>query len=184
MKKISYICLCFLLFCIHSYGQDRTIINELNTYRPTEGSIIIYQDEALNKVLGNKVSPSTSNTTSTTTNANAAIKGQLSTTKDETNTKSTTASKTPTKAKGYRIQVYSGNDQKRSKDEAYARRSQIRSVYPNMDVSITYSSPVWRVRAGNFRSRAEAQQALNEMKSRFSSFGREMHIVDDVIKIY
>lgn len=171
--------MCFILFCIHSYAQqNKTIITELNTYRPTEGNIIIYQDNIIDKMLGHDVvvTKSTSNPKSNT---------QLST-DSNTNSTTTTVSKEAKvgKARGYRIQVYSGNDQRRSKDIAYSRKSDIKSAYPNMDVSISYTSPVWRVRAGSFRTRSEAEQALREMKSRFSSFGKEMHIVDDVITIY
>lgn len=167
MKKISLIFLCFFMCCIYSFSQQsKSIINELNTYKPTYGSIVIYQDDAVTKMLGNKVVVS---------NGTSTWKNQLSTTKSEEGKETSKSTKT-VRARGYRIQVYSGNDQKRSKDEAYSRRSQIKSTYPNMDVNITYASPVWRVRAGSFKTRNEAEQALKEMRSSFSSFGKEMHI--------
>lgn len=171
MKKISYLLFCFFLFCIHSYAQqNKSIVNELNTYKPQQGRIIIYQDDAVAKMLGQNVILSSS----------SSSQNQLSTNKlDENSTGDHTV-----RTRGYRIQIYSGNDQRRSKNIAESRRNQIKSAYPNMDVSISYSSPVWRVRAGSFKTRAEADQALKEMKSRFSSFGREMHVVDDVITVY
>lgn len=173
MKKIGYLLFYFFLFCIHSsYAQqNKSIIKELNTYRPQQGTIIIYQDDAVTKMLGQNIAVSSNS---------GNIQSQLSSDRsDDSGSREHTA-----KARGYRIQVYSGNDQRRSKNIATARRNEIKSTYPNMDVSVSYSSPVWRVRAGNFRSRADAEQALKEMKTRFPSFGREMHIVDDVITIY
>ena len=59
----------------------------------------------------------------------------------------------------------------------------MQSAYPNMDATISYASPVWRVRVGNFKTHEQAQQALSEMKDKLPSFGREMRIVEDVIKV-
>lgn len=175
MRKISYTFFCFILFCIHTYAQEnKTIITELNTYRPSQGTIIIYQDNVIDNMLGHDIvvtQPSTS-----------SVSSQLGSS-DESGTITTRDTK-GVKTRGYRIQVYSGNDQRKSKDIAYSRKNNIKSAYPNMDVSISYTSPVWRVRAGSFRTRAEADQALKEMRSRFPAFGKEMHIIDDVITVY
>ena len=173
MKKIGYLLFYFFLFCIHSsYAQqNKSIIKELNTYRPQQGKIIIYQDDAVTKMLGQNIVLS----------SGSSMQSQLSSDRSDD---SNVGRESTARARGYRIQIYSGNDQRRSKDIATSRRNQIKSTYPNMDVSVSYSSPVWRVRAGGFRTRAEAEQALKEMRSKFPSFGREMHIVDDVITVY
>lgn len=171
MKKFIYVFLVFIVFGLHVKAQTSgSIIDELNTSHRGQGNITIYQDNVIKNLVG------TSNSLSSST-----ITNQL---RDTSSSSSISREPVSTsKARGYRIQVYSGNDQKKSRTEAYSRRDIVRRSYPNMDVTIAYHSPVWRVRAGNFRSREEAQQALNEMKSKFPSFGKEMHIVDDVIKI-
>ena len=115
--------------------------------------------------------------TSASTSGTTDVESQLSVVSDNNSTK------TFVKAKGYRIQVYSGSDQKRSKNEAQYRKDAVQSAYPNMDATISYASPVWRVRVGNFKTHEQAQQALSEMKDKLPSFGREMRIVEDVIKV-
>jgi hypothetical protein len=176
MKRLLYIFFCFISVCLYTQAQNKSIIDDLNTAKSGEGKIVIYQDEAIKNLVGTNIlnTPTTNNsmgnqlaTDSTTEEVNAGKK----------------VSKNVVRARGYRIQVFSGNDQKRSKNEAYSRKSSVQSAFPNMDVSITYKSPVWRVRAGNFKTYEQATQALNEMKARFPGFGREMHVVDDVVRI-
>ncbi|MEN9919666.1 MAG: hypothetical protein RL662_2102 [Bacteroidota bacterium] len=180
MKKYFYILFFSFISCVCLHAQSLSIINELNTAKAGQGKITIYQDDVIKNLilsgLSNKVSDE------------PVVDNQLNTTATETRAREkaiTTASteKKTIKAKGYRIQVYSGSDQGRSKNEAQYRRSMIQSSFPNMEVNITYNSPVWRVKAGNFRTREQAIQALSDMKSKFSGFGREMYIISDAIKI-
>ena len=42
---------------------------------------------------------------------------------------------------GYRIQVYSGNDQRRSKQEASQKEKQIKEIDPQMETYITFNAP-------------------------------------------
>lgn len=152
-------------------AQDRSIVDDLNTIKPGEGKIVIYQDEAIKSILGtNVVTSVTSSTSDYQLTADSAASSNNTSTKF-------------VKARGYRIQVFSGNDQKRSKEEANARKTAILELYPNMDVTVSYSSPVWRVKAGNFKTQEQATYALNEMKAKFPSFGREMHVISDVVRI-
>lgn len=170
MKKTVYILFCLLSVCLYTNAQSVSIIDDLNTTKSGQGKIVIYQDEAIKSMVGR---PIVSHNVSTTANND-----QLASTKEAEG-----SSKTYIRAKGYRIQVYAGNDQKRSKNEAQGRRSEILSVYPNMEVSVSYTSPVWKVKAGNFKTREQATEALNEMKSQFPGFGREMHVISDAVNI-
>lgn len=170
MKKIIYLLLSFFSFCCYTNAQ-KSIIDDLNTTKTGQGKVTIYQDDAIKNLLGTPLLGKGS--------GNNNILNQLNTTSDENNE----TSKKYVKARGYRIQVYSGSDQKRSKNEAQYRRNTIQSSFPNMEVSVTYNSPVWRVKAGNFKTREQASQALSEMKARFPGLGREMYIVNDVVKI-
>ena len=156
-------------FCLNA--QTRSIVDDLNTAKQGEGKIVIYQDEAISKLLGTNIV--------TTTFAN--VDNQMAANDLSTGTSSTSSNFV--KARGYRIQVFSGNDQKRSKDEANSRKAAILAIYPNMDVTVSYSSPVWRVKAGNFKTQEQATNALKDMKDRFPTFGREMHVISDVVKI-
>lgn len=171
MRKSIYVIFCILCCSLYGYSQNGTsIINDLNTTKGGQGRIVIYQDEAISNLVGSTIKGSSE--------ANKEnIASQLSSVAE-----SPKDSKNFVRAKGYRIQVFSGSDQRRSKNDAYSRKSSVQSVYPNMDVAVSYASPVWRVRAGNFKNREEAQQALREMKDKLP-FGGEMRVVEDVVRI-
>lgn len=168
MKKAIYILSCLFLVCLHGSAQNTSIIDELNQNRAGQGKITIYQDDAIKRLVGTSIARNTPN--------DDLILSQLD------NTVTNTA-KSFIRAKGFRIQVYSGNNQRLSKNEAESRRDAILSSFPNMEVNVTFNSPVWRVKAGNFRTQEQASEALNELKNRFPSFGREMYIVSDVVKL-
>lgn len=172
MKKTVYILFCLLSVCLYTNAQSVFIIDDLNTTKAGQGKVVIYQDEAIKNMVGRPIA------SHNVASATASNDLQLSSTKE-----ADTSAKTYIRARGYRIQVYSGNDQRRSKNEAQARRNEILSAYPNMDVSISYNSPVWKVKAGNFKTQEQAAAALNEMKSEFPAFGREMHVISDVVNI-
>jgi len=167
MKKITYISFFFFLFSLCGNAQT-SIVNDLNQTKSGQGKITIYQDDAIKKLVGTSITKNTPN--------DDLILQQLDPT-------STNGHKSIIKTKGYRIQVYSGNNQRLSKNEAESRRNAIQSSFPNMKVSVVYNSPVWRVKAGNFRTHEQASHALNELKNRLPSFGREMYIVNDVVEL-
>lgn len=62
---------------------------------------------------------------------------------------------------GYRIQVYSKND----RQEALDIRATLLQRYPNLSVYLIYKQPTYRVRVGDFISRAEAANLSKELKS-------------------
>lgn len=171
--KYHWIILLFaLLFCPYISAQSPDIIKDLNTDKTGQGTVRIYQDESLEGLLGSKRTPgSTANT-----NELMGASGLNDTTTDAQPTHYI-------QAKGYKIQIFSGNDQKKSKDVAYSRKSLIQGSYPNLEVTITFNSPVWRARAGNFKTYEQASQALTELKATFPSFGKEMQIVESAIKL-
>lgn len=173
MNKLLFL-LSFALFLpLYMQAQSKSIIDDLNTNKgPSEGKIVIYQDESIKNMVGSTI------TVSSEISGSNDLQVQLSPNMD-----SSYSGKNFLKAKGYRIQVFSGSDQKTAKNIAQNRKSNIQSTYPNMSATVTYSSPVWRVRAGDFKTIEQAQQALTDMKVKFPSFGREMRIVEDVIKV-
>lgn len=67
---------------------------------------------------------------------------------------------------GFRIQIYSGSS-KKAKGESMAAKSLLLSNFPNTAVYLEYKAPFWRVRAGDFRSKNEAMELNNRLKSLF-----------------
>lgn len=73
------------------------------------------------------------------------------------------------KIQGYRTQVFSGNNQRKSKDEAFRKEKEIKELFPDVPTYVTYNAPFWRLRIGDFRSHEEAyhmQRLLEWMHSR------------------
>lgn len=65
---------------------------------------------------------------------------------------------------GYRVQVYNG-----SKKETLNKRSKFLNVFPNMPVYTVYESPEYKVQAGDFRTRLEAEKFLKQVVNEFGS---------------
>lgn len=90
------------------------------------------------------------------------------------------------KMAGYRIQVFSdGRNQNTLESRAKARGNMILSKFPKYKGQIyTFSSsPNWFTRVGNFRTSAEANSALTELKKAFPNFSSEMRVVKSQIVI-
>ena len=87
------------------------------------------------------------------------------------------------KVDGYRTQVFSGNNQRESKDEAFRKEGEVKELFPNIPTYVTYTAPFWRLRVGDFRTHEEAYHVLRRLMAAFPSYGKEMYIVREEIKI-
>ena len=70
---------------------------------------------------------------------------------------------TPIVVFGYRVQVFFGSDRK----EAYNEQARFNSLYPELATYISYTQPNYRVKVGDFRTRAEAQKLITELRPIF-----------------
>lgn len=68
------------------------------------------------------------------------------------------------KAKGYRIQVYAGNNTRASKDRANAVYRAIRAQYPDLPVHTEFRNPRWLCTVGEFLYYEEAYEVLRRLK--------------------
>lgn len=89
-----------------------------------------------------------------------------------------------TVGKGYRVQVFSGNNQHTAKQEAFQREVTLKRDFPDLETYVTFKSPFWRLRVGNFRSYEEAYSTMRKIKDAYPQYGKECYIVKDDIKIY
>lgn len=140
-------------------AQKKEILQELNAVVPGKGRVTVYEDESISHVLGRPMgAPRT-----VYTNADGTIRYH--------------------KMRGYKIQAFSGNNQRTSKNEAIRKQGQINNAFPELETVVLFDSPFWRLRVGNFATREEAQEVMEELRSTFPSFGKEMYIVVDEVKI-
>lgn len=161
MTKSFYIFLAFFLCSVYTFSQseEKTIIEELNSRKLGQGKVVVMQDEVVDGLLAVRQKTDT-----------AQKLGVIDPDAEFT------------KVKGFKIQVYSGNNQQRSKREAETKQTQVKTLYPELESNVTYNSPFWRLRVGNFLTREDAETVLQEMKKSFPVMGREMYVVSDVVK--
>lgn len=80
---------------------------------------------------------------------------------------------------GYRIQVYMDNNQKKSKDEAYAREKKLKDKFPDLTTYISFSSPFWKLRVGDYRTHADALVMAKKLRESYPELSSEILIVKD-----
>jgi uncharacterized protein YdhG (YjbR/CyaY superfamily) len=71
--------------------------------------------------------------------------------------------KAKTTERGYRIQVFSGNN----RTEYEKARGYILQYFPNLETYVSYSQPTYKLKVGDFLSRTEAENHLSSLQSRF-----------------
>ncbi len=84
---------------------------------------------------------------------------------------------------GFRVQIFSGNSQRTSKNEAFSKEKEVKELFADITTYVTYNAPFWRLRVGDFRTHDEAYHMLRQLKETFPSYGKEMYIVSEKIKI-
>jgi hypothetical protein len=140
----------------HYTGGRQTIFDEMQAYRAGKGSVIIDQPAGIRNLVGSHMS------------------GDIETGSD---------GKMFLKFQGYRIQVFSSNDQRTSKDEAFRRERELKEAVPELSMYVTYTAPFWRLRVGDFSSHEEAYYIQRQLMQQFQRYGKEMYIVREDIKL-
>jgi hypothetical protein len=59
--------------------------------------------------------------------------------------------------------VFYGSDRR----EVFSQQAKFKSLYPTLNTYITYKEPNYYLRAGDFRTRLEAQRLMNELRPEF-----------------
>ena len=139
--------------------QKNEILKELNSNKQNSGDVTVYEDESITHILGRPMGPPRT----IYTDAEGSVRYY--------------------KMRGYKVQAFSGNNQRTSRDEANRKQSQINQLYPDQETVVLFESPFWRLRVGNFETRGEAEEVMQDLRASFPSFGREMYIVVDEVKI-
>lgn len=82
---------------------------------------------------------------------------------------------------GFRVQVFSSNAQRAAKDQAFRLESQLKDAFPQTGVYVTYSSPFWKVRIGDFGTPEEAREFTNELLRKFPGLRSQTYTVRERI---
>jgi len=119
-----------------------------------EGAVIVHQPEALKHLIGTRIDSDNID----------ILNG-----------------KTFLITQGYRVQVYSGNNQRTSRDEAQAIQESIKELHTDISTYLTYNAPFWKLHVGNYRSFEEASYMLRNLREAFPRIRNEIYIIEDDI---
>lgn len=165
MKSVS-IFLCIMALCCampsafaQQSKQRNEILTELQKVEGGKGTVKVFEDEAITGVLGKSM---------------AAPRRVYSTGSGEVQY---------FRMRGFKIQAFSGNNQRTAKNEANQKQRLISNAFPDHETVVLFDSPFWRLRVGNFKTRQEANEVMREIRRKFPSFGKEMYVVVDEVKI-
>ncbi|MCX6317360.1 MAG: SPOR domain-containing protein [Bacteroidetes bacterium] len=78
--------------------------------------------------------------------------------------------------KGFRLMIISTN----SRDEALAAKTKVYTYFPELKAYLWYQSPYFRVKAGNFKDRKDAEEFQKRMNTYFP---KGVFIMKDVIEV-
>lgn len=79
-------------------------------------------------------------------------------------------------ARGFRLLVVNTSN----REEALAAKTRIYTLFPELKAYLSYQSPYYKLKAGNFQTRAEAESYRKTMTSLFP---KGVFIVNDVIEV-
>ncbi len=150
---IRYLLLLMTFGCSLSVAaQQKNIVGELQATQPGQGVITIVQDAKIGALLG----------TVYVKDAESSEPQML-------------------KARGYRVQVYAGNNSRKAREEANKVAEDIKKEFPELPVYSFFQPPRWLCRVGDYRSIEEADASMRSLKA--TGKFKEVSIVREQINI-
>ena len=83
---------------------------------------------------------------------------------------------------GYRVQIYSSNQQQVAKGEALDLETNLRDKV-NQTIYVQYLPPFWKVRLGDFRTYEEAKEYKKQFVAQYPELMGDTYIVRDKILV-
>lgn len=143
--------LAFLLTAGMANAQQ-SIVESLQIRQPGEGVVTIHQDKQITNLIGKRYIPT-----------------------------STAEPQRTLKARGFRVQVYAGNNSRQARNEANRVAQKVKEEFPDMPVYTYFQPPRWLCRVGDFKSMEEAHVAMRKLKD--TGNFKEVSIVREQINI-
>ena len=140
------------IFSLSVSAQQKNIVDELQKAEAGQGTVTIVQDAKISALLGKVYVKSAD--------------------KDEPEF---------LKARGYRVQVYAGNNSRIARQEANDVAEQIKMEFPELPVYAFFQPPRWLCRVGDYRSIEEADASMRRLKA--TGKFKEVSIVREQINI-
>ena len=147
-----FLILIFLGFGLSASAQQRNIVDELQQKTVGKGTVTIHQEAGIAALLGSVYTKS----------ENEAEPKVL-------------------KARGYRVQVYAGNNSRIARQEANDVAESVKKEFPELPVYSFFLPPRWLCRVGDYRSIEEADASMRRLKA--TGKFKEVSIVREQINI-
>lgn len=128
------------------------IVESLQTTVPGQGKVTVHQDAQISAMIGKRFVPT-----------------------------GTSEVQRVIKSRGYRVQVYAGNNSRQARDEANAVAEKVKEKFPDMPVYTFFQPPRWLCRVGDYKSIEEAHVAMRQLKA--AGNFKEVAIVREQINI-
>lgn len=147
---------CFLsavAFLVCSVGADAqsNIIESLQTRRAGEGVVTVHQDARIAGMIGERY------------------------------VHSVTEQPKVLKMRGFRVQVYAGNNSRQARSQAYDVATKVKDEFPEIPVYTYFQPPRWLCRVGDYKTMEEAHSAMRMLKA--TGIFKEVSIVREQINI-
>ena len=142
----------FSLLIASMANAQQNIVESLQTKRSGEGTVTIHQDAQITSLIGQRYVHS-----------------------------STPETQHTLKGRGFRVQVYAGNNSRQARNEANAVAEKIKEEFPDMPVYTYFQPPRWLCRVGDFKSVEEAHVVMRKLKG--TGDFKEVSIVREQINI-
>lgn len=154
-----------LLFCLacNTVFAQQTFTTVLRQKADSAGQIVLHQDKAITDLVDG-TARTASGTAESVGNAVHAGDSALA---------DSLALALKVKKIGYRIQVYFGDNSRQGKSGARTAGQRFKNFFPDVPVYVSFVSPQWFCRVGDFQSNEEALDLLHQM--------REMGVFQDAV---
>ena len=146
------ILICLFSFLGISSFAQRSIVSELTKPVSGQGTVTVHQDDKISTLLGEAYVKSDNN--------------------EEPKV---------LKARGYRVQVYAGNNSRVARQEANEVAEKIKKEFSELSVYTFFLPPRWLCRVGDYRSIEEADAVMRRLKA--TGHFKEVSIVREQINI-
>ena len=84
---------------------------------------------------------------------------------------------------GYRVQVFSSNNQQTAKSQAFDMETRLGKLHIDQPIYVLYNPPFWKVRVGDLRSTEDAALLRDELTKLLPDIVGDIYVVKDKITI-
>ena len=173
MKRFLNIALLFL--CVGLQANAQKFLDDLTKERQGEGKVTVSESAEIDELVNGKEPPAAKVPAAAgSTSSEAETKKPEPAVRQETSASATTSDVVDTRKKvmtnshkvnGYRVQVFSGGNTRADRVKAEQIQGAMKAAFPGQPVYTHFYSPRWICRMGNFKTYAEAEKILKQVKA-------------------